>query len=182
MADHDEMLERVVATLKEPVHIDPTLDARVLAEIERQRVARSRGWRSVRWTIQLSPLGALAAAATFAGVIFAGSLLLRERISENAASAAAVAQTVQVHQFVLVAPTARRVALVGDFNDWNDSATLLTRKAGDGVWIVTVKLPPGRYRYAFVVDGGTWRNDPDASGSEDEFGRKSSVVTVGAGT
>ena len=181
MAEHEDSLERVIETLKEPVHIDPALDRRVMAAIEQERQAkRNRGWRSVRWTIQLSPLGALAAAATFAGVMFAGGLLLRARTAQEATSAAL--QSPQVMQFVLVAPGARSVALVGDFNDWSTTATQLTRQSGDGVWWVTVKLPPGRYRYAFVVDGSTWRKDPDAFGVEDEFGRPNSVVTVGAGT
>jgi 1,4-alpha-glucan branching enzyme len=81
-------------------------------------------------------------------------------------------------QFVLGAPEASAVTLVGDFNDWSVSATPL-RQAEGGVWTVTVPLPPGRYRYSFVVDGKVWRNDPDAASMEDEFGRPNSVVTVG---
>ena len=82
-------------------------------------------------------------------------------------------------QFVLVAPSAHSVALVGDFNDWNVSATQLSRQSGDGVWWVTVPLQPGRYRYAFVVDGTLWRPDSNAPSADDEFGRRNSVVTVG---
>ncbi len=88
------------------------------------------------------------------------------------------ASTDQLTQFVLVAPQARGVTLVGDFNDWNLLATPLRRAEGDGVWHVTVTLPPGRYRYAFVVDGSTWESDPEAPVAVDDFGRSSSVVTV----
>jgi 1,4-alpha-glucan branching enzyme len=71
---------------------------------------------------------------------------------------------------------------VGDFNDWNDQSTQLTRQGGDGVWWVTVTLPPGRYRYAFVINGTAWRSDPQAPSAEDDFGRPNSVVTVGGAT
>ena len=92
--------------------------------------------------------------------------------------AALTAET--VIQFVLVAPEAASVALVGDFNDWNVSATPLVQGQGDGVWSVTVPLTPGRYQYSFLVDGSTWIQDPRAARAvEDEFGRPNSVVTIG---
>jgi 1,4-alpha-glucan branching enzyme len=69
--------------------------------------------------------------------------------------------------------------VVGDFNDWSFSATPLERQPGDDVWWVTVPLRPGRYRYAFVVNGTSWRPDPHAPAAEDEFGRPNSVVTIG---
>ena len=41
-------------------------------------------------------------------------------------------------------------------------------------------LPPGRYAYAFLVDGQRWIADPAAPPAVgDDFGRPSSVVTVG---
>jgi hypothetical protein len=55
----------------------------------------------------------------------------------------------------------------------------LIRQAGDGVWWINLTLPPGRYRYAFIVDGENWRNDPNAPAAEDEFGRANSVITIG---
>jgi len=43
-----------------------------------------------------------------------------------------------------------------------------------------VPLAPGRYRYAFLVDGSRWLADPAAPRArDDEFGTPSSVVTVG---
>jgi 1,4-alpha-glucan branching enzyme len=110
--------------------------------------------------------------------MFVGSLLLRPRVIVPIV-AAAPSGSGGVTQFVLVAPGAHSVALVGDFNDWDLSATKLVRQGGDGVWYVTLPLRPGRYRYAFVVDGTVWRNDPNAVGMEDDFGRPNSVVTIG---
>jgi len=60
------------------------------------------------------------------------------------------------------------------------SATPLHTAAAGGLWAVTVPLAPGRYRYAFVVDGKRWQPDPSAPPApDDEFGSPSSVVTVG---
>ncbi|OLD94921.1 MAG: hypothetical protein AUG79_07280 [Gemmatimonadetes bacterium 13_1_20CM_4_69_16] len=84
-------------------------------------------------------------------------------------------------QFVVVAPRAARVALVGDFNDWDAARTpMRPSQRGGPVWTAVVPLSPGRYRYAFLVDGSRWLADPAAPAArDDEFGTPSSVVTVG---
>src|SRR6266542_6461315 len=84
-------------------------------------------------------------------------------------------------QFVLVAPRAATVSLVGDFNDWDTARTPMRALRADGtVWTVVVPLSPGRYRYAFLVNGAQWLADPAAPAArDDEFGAPSSVVTVG---
>jgi len=80
--------------------------------------------------------------------------------------------------FVLMAPKAVRVSIVGDFNDWDQAATPLQR-AGEHTWWVVVNLPPGRYRYSFVLDGTHWVADPAAPRAADnDFGAESSVVTI----
>ena len=80
--------------------------------------------------------------------------------------------------FVLLAPQAGRVSIVGDFNDWDPAATPL-RRAGEHAWWVVVQLRPGRYRYSFVVDGTRWVADPSAPRAADnDFGAESSVVTI----
>jgi 1,4-alpha-glucan branching enzyme len=82
-------------------------------------------------------------------------------------------------QFLLVARGAASVALVGDFNDWDPARTPM-RAAHQGVWTTVVPLTPGRYRYAFLVNGSQWLADPTAPRAlDDEFGTPSSVVTVG---
>ena len=80
-------------------------------------------------------------------------------------------------QFVLVAPRAHHVAVVGDFNDWDTAAAPLT--ASGGVWSRQVEVPFGRHDYAFVVDGAQWVRDPNApQAPPDEFGAGYSVVVV----
>ena len=59
--------------------------------------------------------------------------------------------------------------------------TPLTRQAAGGLWTVDIPLAPGRYTYAFVVDGRRFMADPAAPrsvGGGDDFGTPTSVVTV----
>ena len=88
----------------------------------------------------------------------------------------------EVVRFELSAPTAARVALVGSFNEWNPVATPLQRDSSTGKWIVSLRLPPGRHVYAFVVDGDV-KADPTAPrAADDDFGSANSVVLVGGRT
>ena len=161
-----------------------------------------RAWRWLRRprTVRVSPLGGIAALASLAA---AATFLLAVRgpaaggaaadvplvagvpVAEVAAVAgvapdsAAVGEAAQVVRFVLVAPDAQRVALVGDFNDWQVGATPLRPAASGRMWTVDVPLVPGRHRYAFVVDGESWMPDPTAPRAPGaDFGTPSSVVTV----
>ena len=82
-------------------------------------------------------------------------------------------------QFVLVAPDAKSVAVVGDFNDWNPSATPLA--SARGMWSSEAVVPAGRHDYAFVVDGARWIADPSAPRAPaDELGGGYSVLVAGA--
>jgi hypothetical protein len=84
-------------------------------------------------------------------------------------------------QFMFVAPAATRVALVGEFNDWDPAATPMAR-AGGGAWHVALPLNSGRHVYAFVVDGSSWVADPQAPlAPERWFGAQNSVVLVSRG-
>ena len=63
----------------------------------------------------------------------------------------------------------KTIYLSGSFNHWNpDNQRYLMREdQGDGVWSITIKLPPGTYLYKYVVDG-RWVLDPRAPSSEDD--------------
>ncbi|HEX8520664.1 MAG TPA: alpha-amylase family glycosyl hydrolase [Tepidisphaeraceae bacterium] len=62
-------------------------------------------------------------------------------------------------------PTSVNVA--GDFNNWDKSATPLTR-ADDGAWRATVPMSEGIHHYKFVVDNDNWTPDPNADPSLNE--------------
>ena len=81
-------------------------------------------------------------------------------------------------RFMLSAPNARAVTLVGDFNDWRSDDLTLSDPDHDGVWTLTLPLPPGRHAYQFVVDGGEGRPDPNAVAVPDGFGGQNSVLTI----
>ena len=63
-------------------------------------------------------------------------------------------------QFAFSAPTAGRVSLAGDFNNWDTKADPMSKGPG-GVWHLGVALKPGRYEYRFFVDE-VWCDDPAA--------------------
>ncbi|MGD2135153.1 MAG: isoamylase early set domain-containing protein [Gemmatimonadales bacterium] len=190
MTDRDDLITRAAETLKEPVGLSSDLDRRIMAEIERlptpagtPRLRRVYEWLRTGRHVTVSPIGALAAAAVVVAVVLGGRAWLLapdaadEELPLQPASLAPVGQTMQ---FVLVAPGATSVALLGDFNDWNSAATPMEPQNGSGVWSVTVPLTPGRYRYAFLVDGERWLRDPAAPRAlEDDFGRPNSVLTIG---
>jgi 1,4-alpha-glucan branching enzyme len=64
--------------------------------------------------------------------------------------------------FFCFAPEARRVALVGDFNDWQPDVNPMIRQP-DGSWHIVVALNHGHHHYQFIVDGRPML-DPRATG------------------
>jgi len=55
---------------------------------------------------------------------------------------------------------AERVNLVGEFNDWDTTATPMSRHRSDSNWKVSVELKAGqRYRFRYLVDGKEWPYD-----------------------
>ncbi len=81
--------------------------------------------------------------------------------------------------FEVRAPTAQRVELVGSFNDWRPGEIVLKGPDATGHWTATVKLPPGRHEYVFLVDGREWLTDPRAVAHRpDGFGRENAVIEL----
>lgn len=75
---------------------------------------------------------------------------------------------------------ARKVHLVGEFNDWDPKATPMTRLKG-GDFKVTLDLETGReYRFRYLIGDTVWENDWTA----DKYvpcgfpGEENSVVVV----
>jgi hypothetical protein len=172
----DDIVERVIDSLRQPVEMDPTLDAAVMARVAAGRdrsgpIASAWDWVRRPREVSVSPLAGLGLAAAMAGLV----VWLAVR-NPRAGSPTAGASTVQ---FVVVAPGAGSVSLVGDFNDWDGAATPMHPARTGALWTVTVPLTPGHYRYAFLVNGTRWLADPTAPRAQDDFDTPSSVVTVG---
>lgn len=163
----DPLLQEVTAELRRPVPSAPDLAPRVLAELLRPRWRRALAWATRPRRVAISPLGAAALAAGIAGALFL------------ARGGTTASPDVRPVQFVLRAPEARSVSLVGDFNDWDVAADPLHPTRGaDGVWTVEIPLAPGRHEYAFVIDGERWMADPGAPAVMDDFGQPGSALTV----
>lgn len=189
MHETDEVIERIARVLRtEMVALGPDFDARVMHEVRvASRELPARGvwrWMTRPRTVSVSPLGALALAAGLAGVIALAARRTDVGRSTQAPSVALTRATpaAQMMKFVFVNPSASSVAIVGDFNDWEEGGSPLRREE-KGVWAITIPLAPGRYHYTFVVDGTKWVADPLAPRTlEDDFGRPNSVITVGDAT
>jgi hypothetical protein len=195
------MIERVAETLRTPERIEASFDARVMAAVRALPAPRRRlsFWQ---WLVQpkpmpVSPIGGLAFGGAMAALLMVA--VMRGEPDGAAVSVASVGDTSgptirlvnsaprlttavvgRTVQFAIAAPAAKRVAVVGDFNDWDPDSTMLQRTA-NGEWTVTVPLPAGRYTYNFLIDGEQWMSDPNMPAEPgDEFlGVSSSIVTVG---
>jgi hypothetical protein len=190
----DPFIDQVAAELRRPVRLDARFDERVMAAIEQPDVIPLRRsmplpWIRRRWTISVSPIGATALAASILGLVAIG-LLRRESAEERLARdgggpelipvANAVSDpesALQYHQFLIVAPEARSIAVEGGFNNWDGARTQMTRSS-DGVWTASVLLRPGQHQYQFVIDDTLRVADPRAPSVPDGLGGENSLVTI----
>jgi 1,4-alpha-glucan branching enzyme len=81
-------------------------------------------------------------------------------------------------RFMLTAPTARNVSVAGSFNRWDPHRDMLSLSDSQGVWSITLPLPPGRYEYQFIINDETWLLDPAAPEIADGMGGKNSLLIV----
>ena len=189
----DPSVQWIITEARRPVVMDSAARARLM-EALRLEEAPKRQSRVLAWLVEprrfsLPPLATLAAAAGLVGIgILSGLLIGRDGRAPTAQPPAVAAKpqlpdslTARVVKFVLIAPQASKVALVGDFNGWDTNATPAERQP-DGSWATFVQLPPGRHVYSFVLDGRVFMNDPAAPIVPNDFGQKNSVVVVNGAT
>ena len=187
----ESWVERVAGELRDPVRLDDRFDERVMAEVRGLPRHRFGTWaRALRpRTITISPLfSAMAALLLLAVSLSVGHEIGAKRAIRGSEPRVDVAADRTSHvspagrdvQFVLVAPTARKVSVVGDFNDWDAShREFQAQHRGGGVWAVTAKVPVGHHRYSFVVDDSLWVADPTAPRMvDDDFGMPNSALVV----
>ena len=116
----------------------------------------------MRKTLSILPaIGALVAAL---GAASSCGGLLENRVASPVVSGNEVT-------FRLKSSSARTVQIAGDWpgNNWargdaeaGEVLVGLMRSADEsGVWELTVRLEPGRYRYRFLVNESVWLFDPD---------------------
>lgn len=186
----DPNVQWIITEARRPVMLDPAARERLTLALSAEEAPRRQS-RMVGWLVRprrfaLPPLAALAAAAGLVGIgVITGFVLGRDgrAPTEQLPAVAATPQlpdslSARVIKFVLVAPQAAKVSVVGDFNGWDTEATPATRQS-DGTWATFVQLKPGRHVYSFVLDGRVFMNDPAAPVAPDDgYGQRNSVVVV----
>lgn len=197
----DETIERMRAVLTPLPSVAPSSIARVLAATAHRRPpsawARFGEWIGTP-SLSLARAGALAAATLVIGFVARGAMRpdanapsvtqAPTAAAGGASTAAATAPSLQAAnangarvavQLVFDAPDARSVSVVGDFNDWQPTATPMRRLEAGQPWSALVLIPPGRHAYALLVDGTRWVADPRAPRArDDDFGKPQSVLFV----
>lgn len=202
----DPTVATIAMLARQPATLSAEARARIMLAVQAEtlrgrpgRPGRRFAWFLEPRAVRVSPLGSLALAAGLVGIGLAVGLVSRARtllapagdVTMTAGAPALPGTTpagvpvvptgataAQV-KFVLVAPQARHVTVVGDFNRWNPSAHPMERTPTGGTWTVTVPLEAGRHEYSFVVDGKHWMPDPAAPlAPDDGFGVANSVLLV----
>ena len=128
---------------------------------------------SARRSVKLAARSKRAAGAASLQIVRAAGQLALLRASQGSRGSRSYAfvrmrggsQTHQVVPAVFhfsgrLAKGARRVSVVGPFNQWNPAVHPMTKRA-DGDWTITIYLPPGRVIYHFDVDGACWLDPAD---------------------
>ena len=201
MEERGELIERATSALRTLAPANPLATARILMAVRARRVQPpSRFTVVLEWmqepTLSLASAGFLAAAALVIGFVTRGAIsAINNPSTESAVSqpsappsgtvpmlAAAArneVRAVPVQIAFFEARDAKQVSVVGDFNNWDGSASPMKRLGADGPWTVTVFAEPGRHLYALLVDGTTLVADPRAPRTRDlDFGGDASVLMV----
>ena len=81
------------------------------------------------------------------------------------------------NRFVLFEPAAGKVELTGSFTGWQRVA--MQRVGDSGYWELSLPLPPGEHRFAYILDGERRMADPTVPASEqDDFGGVNSILNT----
>jgi len=147
----EQTLGSTLADLRSAVSVAPPLPERV------------RGWWSLR-------------PASFAsGFVLACCLLALFPFVRY--PAAPVIPENEPYRFVLYLPDAGEASVIGTFSDWSP---IPMEKVGDtGYWTLKMQLPPGEYRYSYLIEQHTRINDPTVLDREtDDFGGENSILHV----
>jgi hypothetical protein len=141
------------------------------------------GWlRIYRWTLRprtvtFQPLKLVPAAMVFVlGLVIAFQLgpWRKNQGSMDPRQASLIPVT-----FTLSNPKAESVSLIGSFNQWNPADYKMQRLSDLNTWTLELRLPEGRYEYAFLVDGKMVVPDQSSTFYQsDGFGNRNSVLFV----
>ncbi len=189
LSEIDSLLQNVSEKQVDP---PPFLKTRIMARIEEDKAPAAR-------VFSLKPIYALCAAACaviLVGVYAYFSRPTVVRVVNLAPSAVQRPADFYAPQFTdqygeriiqdvkifFYSPDARKVSIMGDFNNWDVRGLPLTPTGRKGLWEVNLRLKEGVYSYNFLIDGKIIVPDPKSSTqSPDGFGGMNSILFVGKG-
>lgn len=192
--DLNPYVEWIAREARRPVVVDAGARDRIMAAVRAEPIPHRSFLRRAGNTLQrfaepraltVSPAWSALLAAGLVGIgVFAGAVVTN-RDGRTAGQPPVAAPKLPVSdtfvKFSFVAPSAKQVFLVGDFNDWDVSKTPMAESGG--IWSVVIPMRAGRHQYSYVVDGKSWSSDPNApSAPDDGFGHTNSVKIVGRGS
>jgi len=168
-----EEFERLVASaLRAPVGVDVRAKHLVMERVRRAAEQGHPRRRPASWSrITRHSIVGLAFAAGVGGISTLSAVLPSVRDSDARGPSSVVLgdtvvgalhDTLRLVRLMFDAPTARHVAVAGDFTTTAAQATPLARDPDGRRWSVTLALRDGEHRYAFVVDQTRWVPDPRA--------------------
>ncbi|NIS77809.1 MAG: hypothetical protein GTO00_09385 [Deltaproteobacteria bacterium] len=189
LSEIDSLLQNISEKQVDPPHF---LKTRIMARIEEEKTPAIR-------VFSLKPIYALSAAVC--AVILVGVYAYFSRPTvvrvvnltpskiERPADFYAPQFTNQFGERVIhevkiffYSPDARKVSIIGDFNDWDLGGLPLTPTGRRGLWEVNLRLKEGVYSYNFLIDGKIIVPDPNSSTqSPDGFGGMNSILFVKKG-
>lgn len=186
-------VEWIASEARRPVLVDPGARDRIMAAVRAEPIpAPAPAWRRFLQprVFHMSPARSTLLAAGLVGIGVLTGVVMSNRGGRSAVERPPVGVAVTqppvsdtLVKFVFIAPQAKNVSLVGDFNEWDLAKTPMLRSAEGGLWTVVLPLSVGRHLYAFVVDGSSWVQDPSAPiAPDDGFGHANSVKLVVRGS
>jgi hypothetical protein len=169
----------IVSMIREMPRIDPPagLLSAVMQAVRQERVS---AWlRVYRWvtsprSLNFTPLRLVAATALSALLVFS-AFSIYERDNRDFARK----QELIPVEFALDMPDAHSVHVVGSFNNWVPQPCKLHKDNGSTRWTLNLRLNPGRYEYAFLVDGKHIRHPHAEFYRDDGFGNQNTVLALG---
>ena len=79
------------------------------------------------------------------------------------------------YRFVIYQPEVKKAEIVGSFTGWRP----ITMTSVDDYWQITLELPPGEHRFAYIFDDQEQVSDPTIPIREkDDFGGENSILEV----
>ena len=87
-------------------------------------------------------------------------------------------EDILVKEFVLNAPDAGSVYVLGDFNGWEKSEANRLTKLENGEWSAHFTMDKGHYRYKFLVDNKWIRDPKNVKAETNVFGSTDSILDI----